>query len=289
MGSNTAIPWADDTFNPWWGCVEAGPECDNCYARMFAHRLGLELWGKDAPRRFFGDKHWSQPEKWNREAEASGQRRRVFCASQADVLEDRRDLDEHRARLWDLIERTPWLDWLLLTKRPAGFGPGGVVPRNWHAGHWPPNAWAGTSCGTQAGLARVRTLLEAASPAPVRFVSAEPLLEPVDFSSVMWPTHWSWDARFRTPEEALAAGARAERRRQALVLAGLRFVDWLIVGGESGAHHREMEADWVAEARSDCKAAGVPIFVKQDSGRLPGRQGRIPDELFVREFPEPRR
>lgn len=276
MGERTSIAWCHHTFNPWWGCVEAGAECDSCYASAFSSRLGLKLWGKDATRRFFGDKHWSEPEKWNREAEAAKERRRVFCASMGDVLEDRRDLDEPRARLWSLIERTPWLDWLLLTKRPMGFGLDGLVPRSWHAGSWPRNAWAGTTCGTAAGLVRVRALIRAASPAPVRFVSAEPLLEAVDFGPVLG----RWLAVDEIPGHALNDGCTEGRR------VG---VDWLIVGGESGAKPREMSIEWAAQARNACKVAGVPLFVKQDSGRLPGLQGRIPDELFVQQFPEPLR
>jgi len=76
------------------------------------------VWGPNANRRFFGDQHWAEPVKWHSEALAVGQRRRVFCASMADVFEDRRELDEWREKLWGLIDATPQLDWLLLTKRP---------------------------------------------------------------------------------------------------------------------------------------------------------------------------
>ena len=61
MGDTTAISWADATFNPWWGCVEVSPACDHCYARDFAARTWPGLWGAEAPRRFFGDKHWNEP------------------------------------------------------------------------------------------------------------------------------------------------------------------------------------------------------------------------------------
>lgn len=60
MGKETGIAWTDGTFNPWWGCVEVSPACDNCYAREWDARFGGEHWGKDAPRRFFGDKHWNE-------------------------------------------------------------------------------------------------------------------------------------------------------------------------------------------------------------------------------------
>src|SRR5262245_40013414 len=125
MAEQTAIAWCHATFNPWWGCVEVSPGCDNCYARDLAKIYGPRVWGKDAPRRFFGPKHWQEPLRWNAKAEAAGERRRVFCASMADVFEERDDqigrfLAAERFKLWNLIAATPWLDWLLLTKRPAG-------------------------------------------------------------------------------------------------------------------------------------------------------------------------
>src|SRR5262245_39758568 len=123
MGKTTAISWAHHTFNPWWGCVEVSPACDFCYARTWAARRGHAVWGKDAPRRFFGDNLWRQPLAWNRAAARAGERRRVFCASMADVLEQRSDavgerMEAERSRLWGLIRATPYLDWLLLSKRP---------------------------------------------------------------------------------------------------------------------------------------------------------------------------
>lgn len=267
----TAIPWAHYSYNPWWGCVEAGPECDSCYARTSAKRYGFDIWGKDAPRRFFGDAHWREPEKWNRDALKAGERRRVFCASMADVLEARRDLDAHRARLWTLIDATPQLDWLLLTKRPAGFL--ALVPASWHAGAWPRNAFAGTTCGTEAGLARVRTLIECAAPAPVRFVSAEPLLEPIDFAPVLWPVHGWWMAPYRSYAEAKAAGGECGLRPQCLVSAYARFVDWIIVGGESGngsLAFRPMPGEWAQSIADQCQAAGAAYFFKQTAGKRSG-------------------
>lgn len=126
MGETTGIAWCHHTFNPWWGCVEVSPACDYCYARTEAIRFGHRVWGKDTARRFFGDQHWNEPVRWNRKAELAGERRRVFCASMADVGEERddevgRELGAARARLVALIAATPSLDWLLLTKRPAAF------------------------------------------------------------------------------------------------------------------------------------------------------------------------
>src|SRR5438132_14177344 len=118
MAKNSSIEWTHHTFNPWWGCSKVSPGCAHCYAEAWAKRIGQRVWGRQSSRRFFGISHWEQPVRWNSEAERIRKRRRVFCASMADVFERRADLNAVREKLWDLIEITPWLDWLLLTKRP---------------------------------------------------------------------------------------------------------------------------------------------------------------------------
>src|SRR5205807_955498 len=118
MAKNSTIEWTHHTFNPWWGCKKVSPACDNCYAELWAKRMGQNLWGAKAPRRFFGEAHWREPLRWNEEARVAGNRERVFCASMADIFERRAVLNDERMRLWRLIEQTPNLDWLLLTKRP---------------------------------------------------------------------------------------------------------------------------------------------------------------------------
>src|SRR5712671_4682439 len=101
MAKDSRIEWTNHTFNPWWGCVKVSPACKHCYAETWARRVGQKIWGARAPRRFFSEAHWNAPRIWNREAE--GERRRVFCASMADVFENRRELYEWRNRLWCLI------------------------------------------------------------------------------------------------------------------------------------------------------------------------------------------
>lgn len=185
MARNSRIEWTDHTFNPWWGCAKVSPACRNCYAEAWAKRVGQSVWGVRAPRRFFGDAHWSEPKRWDREAEAACTRRRVFCASMADVFEDRRELDPWRDRLARLISETPNLDWLLLTKRPhlvARLAPWGDA--------WPSNVWLGTTVETQKWV-ELRLPHLAAVPARVRFLSCEPLLGTLELSS--WLTtsiHW---------------------------------------------------------------------------------------------------
>jgi protein gp37 len=304
MGEQSKIQWTDHTFNPWIGCMKVSAGCKNCYAEQstpvrVSRSNGLELWGAGAARRPASEAMWKEPLKWNREAEAAGTSARVFCASLADVFEDRVDLDEHRVRLFDLIRRTPWLDWQLLTKRPqnvlalltdaavlcerasAGFDDAGNTAAwlsLWLAGHAPSNVWLGTTVENQeAADERIPRLLEV--PAVVRFLSVEPMLGPVDLHGYMWPTHWTWDGRFKTPEAALAAGAMAHRKRQALVLNGTPFVDWVIVGGESGPRARPFNIAWARSIVAQCDAADVPCFVKQmgarPTGEWPARKIRL--------------
>ncbi len=172
MGTETGIAWCDHTFNCWWGCVKISPACTNCYAATFDKRVGGAHWGPDSERRFFGDKHWAEPLKWDAAAKRAGVRRRVFCASMADVFEGRPDLVEHRARLWNLIDATPNLDWLLLSKRwgvedVASMIPWTTTPR--------PNVWLGATAENQEYCdARAPALL--AVPAVVHFLSVEPQL-----------------------------------------------------------------------------------------------------------------
>lgn len=240
MGTTTKISWTDHTFNPWWGCERVSPACRFCYAEAFAKRTGHPVWGADAPRRFFGEKHWAEPLKWNRAAEAEGRPHRVFCASMADVFEDRRDLDESRARLFELIEATPWLRWQLLTKRPERVT--SLVPAHWITGNWPGNAWIGTTVEDQE-RADERLPHLVAIPAPVRFLSCEPQLGRI--------TLHRW----------LRSGD----------------VHWVIVGGESGPRHRPLDID---DARALCWQVlyhEVPLWFKQIGGLHPTSGGDVID------------
>lgn len=140
MGETTKIQWTDHTFNPWIGCARVAPGCVNCYAEAdMDRRRGRVKWGPHGTRSRTSDDYWHEPAKWNKQAEASGIRQRVFCASLADVFEDwgiepildhrgeviigpdglrRITMTDLRRDLFALIDQTPWLDWLLLTKRP---------------------------------------------------------------------------------------------------------------------------------------------------------------------------
>lgn len=255
MGKQTGISWCDHTFNPWWGCVKVSPACQHCYAEAFSKRVGQSVWGVDAPRRFFGPAHWKEPLKWDAAAKKAGIRRRVFCASMADVFEDRDDLREARADLFVLIEKTEALDWLLLTKRPEN------IRRLWPKGFyepgldWWPNLWLGTTAEDQHWL-DVRAQYLADVPAVVRFLSYEPALGPLT------------ELAFYTCD----AGT------------GPRF-HWVIAGGESGHHARAMKPDWVRFVRDTCIATGTPFHFKQWGGFHPKANGCELDGREWKEFP----
>jgi protein gp37 len=173
------------------------------------------------------DAYWRQPIAWDRDAAAGGRRDRVFCASMADVFEDRRDLDVPRERLWQLIVETPHLDWLLLTKRPQHVAP--MAP--WGAA-WPRNVWLGTTVENQRWAEkRLPHLL--AIPAAVHFVSCEPLLGQLDLGRWLSPSR----------------------------IHG--HLGWVIAGGESGHRARPMNPHWACALRDQCQAHGVPFHFKQ--------------------------
>jgi protein gp37 len=170
---NSSIEWTHHTFNPWIGCTQVSPACDHYYAMvMMAHRYGRVKWGAGQPRLRTTKEYWRQPIRWNREALSAGERKRVFCASLADVFDGEMPevLNAWRADLWTLIADTPQLDWLLLTKRP-----GYVVRMVPWGDAWPKNVWIGTSV-ENGEWAKRRLPILGRIPAVVRFVSAEPLL-----------------------------------------------------------------------------------------------------------------
>jgi protein gp37 len=243
MGERTKIAWATDTFNPWIGCTKVGPGCDHCYAELldtnrFSHTLGggtkdipILHWGAGAPRYRTTPTNWKRPYKWNRWAEKFGEPRRVFCASLADVF-DNEVPQEWRDDLWNLIEDTPHLTWLLLTKRIGRWF--GSVPTDWVV-VFPENVWMGATVVTQEEADRdVPKLLEV--PADVLWLSVEPQLE-----KIVLRDDWLRDPGTR----------------------GGRQVNWVITGGESGTEARPYDVDWARSLRDDCHDAGVPIFVKQ--------------------------
>jgi len=259
MGKNSLIQWTDHTFNPWRGCMKVSEGCKNCYAeQLVTRRQGLQVWGQDAPRKIAAESTWREPLRWNKQAAQVGERRRVFCASLADVFEDYRgpsqaEISTARWRLWRLIEVTPALDWLLLTKRPQNVT--GYVPPDWVQQQWPANVWVGCTVENQErATERLPWLLSI--PAPVRFVSYEPALGPVDWTrlQVVAPRPPNGPGAYLNALTGHVAGPDD-------ILP--YHIDWLIVGGESGLGARPLDITWARTAVQQCKGAGVSVFVKQ--------------------------
>lgn len=250
MGDTTAIEWATATWNPWWGCRKVSPGCTNCYAETLANRFYNGLWR--GQHRLAQD--WGLPGRVDRKAGREGRRARMFVLSMGDAFEDDDALIAPRDRMFGVIEALRYTDVLLLTKRPENVIR--MVPPWWTrvrldigaAGQvsWPAHIWLGTTVEDQQRAdERIPHLLRV--PAPVRFLSVEPLLGPVD-----------------------------------LPLYG---VSWVIAGGESGPRARPMAPEWARSVRDQCGAAGVPFFFKQWGGRDKKAAGRLLDGREHHEFP----
>lgn len=256
MGDTTKIEWADKTFNGWIGCTKVSKACDHCYAEELAKRYGWAEWGVGKPRHRTSPENWRKPLAWNRKAEREGRRYRVFANSLSDVF-DAEVSDEWRADLMALIEATPNLDWLLLTKRPK-------VARDYfeRCGSVPANVWMGTTVENQAmAEARIPELLQI--PARGHFLSMEPLLGSVDLAHVA-VTAPDEHSVFRTIDALTGKRGHGSKcgYTETIDHPG-RHVGWVIVGGESGADARPMHPDWARSLRDQCQAAGVPFFYKQ--------------------------
>ena len=232
MGEVTEISWTDHTFNPWIGCTKVSAACDNCYAEaLMDTRWGKVKWGAGQHRVRTNAANWRQPVKWNKKAGEAGVRRRVFCASLADVF-DAEVSNDWRDDLFDLIDVTQNLDWLLLTKRPQ------VAKKYWHrrtlSKPWnSSNIWLGTTVEDQK-MAELRIPILLSIPAKVRFLSCEPLQELVRLKDE-WLLH----------------------------------LDWIICGGESGPGARHVNPSWARSLRDDCQRSGTFFFFKQWGDWMP--------------------
>lgn len=241
----TLIEWAHHTVNFWWGCVFAKlvdgsvrQECVHCYAKKLAafFSRGRATWGKDGKRDIRTEAAGRELHALARTAKRRGVRERVFINSMSDLFEDRPDLNDARQYAFTRFDEVGYaLDILLLTKRPENVRR--MVPSSWLK-DWPLHVWIGTTAGTQqAANEAIPRLLEI--PAHRRFVSIEPLLEPIEFEP-----HWL--GGYESCEGTLPPQ-----------------IHWVIVGGESGAGARPMHPEWVREIRDQCLAFDVPFFFKQ--------------------------
>lgn len=312
MGADTKIQWTDYSWSPWHGCTKVATGCENCYAASTAKRNPgtLGIWGPSGTRVVNAD--WEKPLRWNRQAEKAGVRRRVF-PSICDPFEDfpgqmsnhkgqklfQNDQGQYytcngltasawtpgvginriREDFFKLIDATPWLDWLLLTKRPEN------ARKMWpfkfdqseakrpaqkdidaHP-YYRSNAWLGTSIACQDDANRnAPLLLKCRDLSPVLFLSAEPLVGPVNFHNVISERRDESEVRPGELNDWLElymnplTGFRATS-----MVSGVNGpkVDWVIAGGESGSKSRPCNVDWMRRIVKQCREAGVPCFVKQ--------------------------
>lgn len=236
MGFLTEIGWCDHTFNGWVGCAKISRGCRFCYAELQERRWhpagdgrrSADVWGRNAQRRRTAPSTWNGPRTWNRKAQKAGRPARVFASSLADVFEDHEQLDPWRSDLFHLIEETPWLRWMLLTKRIDLVA--AMTAEAWGT-DWPGNVWLGTSVeGQPEADQRLPILLNTDGPAE-RFASAEPLIE------------------------------RTTVARH--IRAGAHPLSLIIVGGESTKKARPMHPDWAHQLLDEAIDTGVPASFKQ--------------------------
>ncbi len=281
MSDGTKIEWTDATWNPITGCSVVSPGCTNCYAMKLAgtrlqhhpSRAGLTRETKAGPvwngTVRFNDEWLTHPLQWKRP-------RMVFVCAHGDLFHE--DVpDEWIDKVFAVMALAPQHTFQVLTKRAARMR-AYLSRHRWHlwaaAGRaidpirWQnlppimggdctplPNVWLGVSAEDQARAEeRVPELL--ATPAAVRFVSAEPLLGVIDF------TGWL---------QAIALKAQAMGKSEAVGIQIIRpSLDWIIVGGENGP--REMRAEWAQQIRDQCAAAGTAFFFKQWGSHIPAGQ-----------------
>lgn len=246
MAENSKIEWTTHTFNPWLGCTKVSPACDGCYAEnLMDHRYGRVKWGAGEDRVRTAPANWRKPIAWNREAAKRSEPTYVFCASLADVF-DNEVPPGWRRDLFETIEKTPNLTWLLLTKRIGNVlkmtdpcGGNFCVPRN---------AAVGATMANQEEYDRDRMKLhEVKMQCGPRFTfgSFEPLLGPIVLDKYA--------------------------------------PDWIIAGGETDqGKHKARAADpvWFRSLRDQAAALGRAFFMKQMTNKAP-----IPPDLLVRQWP----
>lgn len=244
MSDRTGIQWTDATWNPMTGCTKLSAGCANCYAWVVAERKTRDVYLRHPPVKEtpanradpFAPRFWEgrleMPLHWKRP-------RRVFVNSMSDVFHAHFSV-EMIQRVFDVMNRAHWHQFQVLTKRPER------ALRLAGKFEWGENIWLGTSIESMDVARRIDALRE--TPAAVKFISAEPLLGPLD----------------------------------GLDLEG---IDWLIGGGESGYGYRSCDPEWARGLRDICLAAGVAFFWKQWGGFTPKAGGRLLDGREWNEYP----
>ena len=302
MSDDSKIEWTDATWNPVTGCTKVSPGCDHCYAETFAER-----WRGTPGHHFeqgFDVRLWHDrleiPLRWKRP-------RRIFVNSMSDVFHEKVP-DGFIACMFAVMAATPQHTYQVLTKRHgrmrsllsspefrltaafAGLSKGLDI----EDAPWPlPNVWLGVSAEDQH-WADIRVPALLATPAAVRFISAEPLLGPINLIGQGGDLVGAGWHALPDPPEYDGGNPVCQDHGMENCSQGCQFVDWVIVGGESGPGARPMEADWARSIVRQCEAAEVSVFVKQlgavagrslGAGRKGGDWDAWPSDLRIREYP----
>lgn len=252
MGITTAIQWCDSTCNPAVGCAGCELHPEHCYAKqwcdrwagrggypkrfespeLFPGRIEAALAWPDLTGRDRPDKPW-----------LNGMPRVIFLCDLGDPFTPGLPREWLVKHVSEMAQRHIWI---LLTKWPARMGTFVEWWQKRFRERWPRNIWLGTSVTSEQNVGRIAQLLQV--PAPVRLVSMEPLLE-----SIRLPLGDEIEEaeRWQCGQRGCGMGMHGES------------IDWVIVGGESGPRARPCKVDWIRSAREECKAAGVPCFIKQ--------------------------
>ena len=235
MGMNSQIEWTESTWNPVTGCTKISSGCAHCYAERMARRL--KAMGQPSYRNGFcvtvHEHALELPLSWRKPQV-------IFVNSMSDLFHEDVPV-EFILRVFDVMQRCDWHLFQVLTKRSsrlAQLNP--LLP-------WPRNVWMGVTVESAEYVTRIDDLRPV--PAAARFLSLEPLLEPLP----------------------------------GLDLEG---IDWVIVGGESGPAARPMDEAWALDIRDQCRRAGVPFFFKQWGGKNRKKAGRLLDGRTWDQMPE---
>lgn len=252
-GNETKIEWTRFTINPWEGCFEVSPGCDNCYARISNKRFhGGRHWGATGPRRLV--MNWKAKLRMaQRVAIKEGRKVTVFVSSISDIFEKEQPLEgagtttnDIRMEFFKLVKNTPECTFLLLTKRPQNIRK--LVPRGWLE-HCPENVWFGASVVNQEEADRSAPWLWNSPGTGNKFLSIEPMLDWIDLRYAL-----GIDDGFGNINPNLNPAIR-----------------WTIVGGESGTKGkaRPIRPEWIKQVKDACDAAGIDFFFKQWGNHTP--------------------
>lgn len=283
--ADTKIEWADAVFNPVTGCTKISPGCAHCYAEGIAKRF----WGE----RKFSDVqfHYDRlqiPLKWRTP-------KRIFVNSMSDLFH--KDVSDLAIRMiFETMGRAHWHTFMILTKRPERMkqvisdlvDEGDFFSDHWHvpgeAKEFFPNVWLGvTAENQQTADERIPILLQ--TPAAVRFVSVEPMIEPVDLFGGAYGPNWLEGWEVRMEHDSRCDGSCSRGLCPVPVQCRTNKLGWVICGCESGPHARPMEYEWAYELLEQCRDTDTPFFYKQgpdDEGKvckMPKLQGLVWNQI----------